>query len=264
VDTGSALNSHAGHFASLGGAAVVTTDSMATSHSHGAVYFTSAERTALSLTAAPEPSAASPLDQNLTSGSHDQHAQAGAKLEAKTKLLPKRCTVTYSGGLLVTSVDGKRQCDCDGKAKAAQQVKEQLADHDEMPAGLRALAAALVDCQPCQLAALNAAGAESGVCSFFPAASMDPLEALFPASLTPAGPGTCPEREAHLRDEAWGADADWLRGVQIVGLSMLAASVALLPTLRGNTTEDETQRTDDFWHAVGNLRGRLHVEPLAL
>ena len=70
----------------------------------------------------------------------------------------------------------------------------------------------------------------------------------------------CPEKSAYASEDQQAADAELLHGLQIVGLSMLAASVALLPTLRLGAQRNRDD--DNFQPAVDWLFGRLHVEPL--
>ena len=58
---------------------------------------------------------------------HDKHEVAATSNVSFGKLVAKPCTVSYSGGLVVTSVDGKRQCNCEQKARSAEEMKQALA-----------------------------------------------------------------------------------------------------------------------------------------
>ena len=135
------------------------------SHAHTAAYSAVAATAVSAAIIHHEAPAKLAVEANLTSDDHGTHPETKTKAEPSSKLVPKRCTVTDSGGTLVTSVDGKRQCDCDAKAQAAQEIKQQLAAGEQGPAGLASLAA-LADCQPCQRSALLAGlAADFALCS---------------------------------------------------------------------------------------------------
>ena len=104
-------------------------------HHHAAVYFTAGAASVISALVNHDSSSPATLETTIASDEHDRHTETKSTSESPSKLIPKRCTVTASGGVLITSVDGKRQCDCDAKSKAAQEVKEQLAG--EVPTAIR-------------------------------------------------------------------------------------------------------------------------------
>jgi hypothetical protein len=263
ADAGIQLQSHSGHY-DLSSSAAASTLQTSTSpiHSHTGFYFTSAAAHNSGPADRFGISSALALDEALLTETHDDHGSDGNKAEPASKLVPKRCTVTYSGGLLVTSVDGKRQCDCDAKAQAAQEIKEQLAGKEGGPAGQLSLKS-LADCQPCQRSAL-ALGlpAELVICLSDPqAASASHLAGLPLPLLEQLASGSCSEMNAHSGEKPWASGTQWLSGLQVAGLTMLAASVAMIPTLRHNR-ESENHAGDEFGSAADWLFGRFQVELL--
>jgi hypothetical protein len=229
-------------------------------HQHGAVHLTATGATvtaaggAIALISSHDLSAAPAGVVELASSNHGQHSENTIKLDTSSKLVPKPCTVTASGGVLVTSVDGKRQCDCNAKAAAAKAIKEQILGSDE--ADVSRSPAALADCLPCQRSAVSA---DAAVCSFVALDAEHPLNMLALPIMEHLDGESCPEKSAAADAERQAADAEFLHGLQIVGFSLLAASVALLPTLRWNAPR---KRDDEFEPAADWLFGRLNVELL--
>ena len=214
LDGGPQLQSHSGHYdPTVGATAATASTATSPSHSHSAFYISSSATHDASPTDYFESSSTLALDLALQTVTHDEHESTGQKVESVSKLVPKRCTVTYSGGLLVTSVDGKRQCDCDAKAQAAQEIKDQLAGKENGPAG-PLLLKALADCQPCQQTALGLGiPGEFAICTSGPQSSeVSPLAKLPLPLLEHVGPGVCPERNAYADEAAWAADTQWLPG----------------------------------------------------
>jgi hypothetical protein len=255
------LNAHSDHVANSGAMPVMAPGAGGESHNHGTVYITTTAAAvtstagAVAISASHDPSAGSTAETQLATSNHGHNAEPKVKIESSSKLVPKRCTVTASGGVLVTSVDGKRQCDCEAKAEAAKAVKELLAGNDEAQAGPRS--AALAECLPCQRSAL-ANATDAAVCSFLPIDPAHPLSMLPLPIMEHLDGESCPEKGA-ATSEAQAADAEFLQGLQIVGFALLAGSVALLPTLRFGKPR---KRDDEVEPAVDWLFGRLQVEPL--
>ena len=81
--------------------------------------------------------------------SHDEHPSNVTTIEPSSKLVPKPCTVSQTGGLIVTSADGKRQCGCEEKALATAEFKKQIVGEGEAPL-LKGLVASAAECVPCQ------------------------------------------------------------------------------------------------------------------
>ena len=200
-------------------------------------------------------SSGSETQRDSESTAHGRHTSTASPSETPSKLVPKRCTVTQTGGLVVTSVDGKRQCDCDQKKQAAEEIARQLAGKDAAPG--TGLALALADCLPCQQSALLV-GLPEGfqTCSLPPGAPGLPFAGLE----HPGGP-SCPAKSSSAAEATESIESPWLAGLQVVGWSLLATSVALLPMLRER--KDEDREVDEAAvPAVDWLFARFNVELL--
>jgi hypothetical protein len=258
LDTGSLISLHAGHFdSSLAAGLPILAVAATMTHSHAPVYLTAAVSTvsAVSIEHVDSPFATA-LGDTAFASTHGTHSQTTAKVDPPSKLVPKRCTTTASGGVLITSVDGKRQCDCDAKAKAAEEIKEQLANK-ELAQG-QAVGAAPANCLPCQgLPLADDLAGQLASCAF-------PVSGEF--SLAPhlnldhVGDEACPAKYSFAAEQAAAAELQWLHGLQIAGLSLLAASVAFVPTRRSKP--DEESHDDATQLLIQRLFGRLHVERL--
>lgn len=182
-------------------------------------------------------------------GHDDKHDAAVTSNVSFGKLVSKPCTVSYSGGLVVTSVDGKRQCNCEQKAQAAEEIKQALAGRKD--GGMEELAAA-AECLPCQALLFGLPG-EMQTCSL-PLTDDGLLVALLEGHH--AG-GSCPTRSENGNLVT---DTAWLESLQYVGWPLMAASLALVPALferrEKKTTEVSSNPTVEW------LFGRLQVEPL--
>jgi hypothetical protein len=185
------------------------------------------------------------------------HAQSHTEFEAPSKLVPKRCTVTYAGGLVVTSVDGKRQCDCEQKQNAAEATSQQLFAPDQAAAAQGIAVSFVVNCLPCQDSAwLSHVPGVGGVClaSFGSPAGQPAGDAHT------AAPSVCSQEAAADRYAAESA-AVWMEGLQAIGWSLVGASAIILPLLRPRQQDDEQDRPAR--PAVDWLFGRIGLERLA-
>ncbi len=187
---------------------------------------------------------------------HSDPVASKSTTQTSSKLVPKRCTVTLSGGVVVTAVTGKRQCDCDAKATAAKEVSEQLSPK-EIESGGKILMAATSECVPCQGPAwLSGLPAEFQTCSISPRRAGLPLLILDEQHDGPS----CP-----LRSEAEDlavTETAWLENLQYVGWPLLAASVVLIPTLFERRVKEDRESEDDTHPAVDWLFGRFNCELL--
>ncbi len=229
-------------------------------HSHAPTAYHSAS--ASGSEAMSEAHATSPVEEfsgELKLGEHEKHEVAVTSNVGFKKLVAKPCTVSYSGGLVVTSVDGKRQCNCDQKKQAAEEVKQQLAGKNGTAGD--GLATATVECVPCQQAGIFAVGLpkEFQTCSS-PMSSAKQTIALPVLKLLDEhhGGAACPTRSA--AEDAVLTETAWLESLQYVGWPLVAAATAaLVPAMferrKKNDEEDEAPALD--W-----LFGRLQVEPL--
>jgi hypothetical protein len=207
-----------------------------------------------SLVAHRAPSAEAAEDASAALKDHDNHAASTTTGEERIKLVPKPCTVSKTGGLIVTSTTGKRECDCPEKQLAAAEATKQIFAEDG-PLGVKGLVTSVAECLPCQSSAL------------FPGLAGELLTCPLPGSpgsstlvLDHLSGEACPEKQAE--DSAWLAaeDAGLWRGLQLVGLPLLASSIALTPALvRRKKAEENDQPAV---RAVDWLFGRLNVELL--
>ncbi len=253
---------HAGHYSSMAGA-VVSLVSGAVSmagHSHAPLAYHSALASGHEATS--ELHATSPAEEfngELKLGEHEKHETTVTTNVAFNKLVAKPCTVSYSGGLVVTSVDGKRQCNCDQKKQAAEDVKQQLAGKNGT--GSDGLATATVECVPCQQqSGIFAAGLpkEFQTCSAPMTVAKQAITLPVLTLLDEHHGATCLTRSA--AEDAALTETAWLESLQYVGWPLVAAATAaLVPAMlerrKKNDEEDEAPALD--W-----LFGRLHVEPL--
>lgn len=233
----SGLASHVHNSASLAGA--VSAGVLA--HNHAA-----------SLRSLSSPGSATTAD-DTTLDSHDQHAGNNGVTASPTKLVNKACTVSYTQGLVVTAVDGKRECDCDEKKAAADAIAKQLNEGGTPFAG--ALKLAIADCLPCQQSLLAGLPAELQTCALSPADAVD----LALPQLGIHG-DACPDRASVARETDTTAST-WMDGVKFVGWSLLTASVILAPTLWNN--EDDEDEADKRAEPSDWFFGRLGAELLS-
>jgi len=190
---------------------------------------------------------------STTLDSHDQHAGNNGVTASPTKLVNKACTVSYTQGLVVTAVDGKRECDCEEKKAAADAIAKQLNEGGAPFAG--SLKLAIADCLPCQRSLLAGLPAELQTCALTPADAID--SAL--AELEIHG-NACPDRASVARETDTTAST-WMDGVKFVGWSLLTASVILAPTLWNN--EDDEEEADKRAEPTDWFFGRLGAELLS-
>jgi hypothetical protein len=166
-----------------------------------------------------------------------------------------------TGRQVVTSVDGRRQCDCAQKKLADEAVTKQLA---EMGVSPDVLVAVLAECVPCQRNLLLAGQpGEEEVCSALPVGAAGvPLPGLEVVE-GKACPAVSAKRHS-IRSADRSSAAPWLSDVQIAGVGLIAVSVALLPKLREKCDEDEQSAEGSFADHVDWLFGRLNLEQLTV
>jgi hypothetical protein len=186
-----------------------------------------------------------------TLGEHEEHADSPASNVGFKKLVPKPCTVSYSGGVVVTAVTGKRQCDCEQKQAAAEETARQIAGDD----GLRAQSplASLLDCLPCQQSALLAGlSAELQACSLpgIGSGALPNLENSFDQAVCPV----------EMAAQAEAAEAAWLQSLQYVGWPLLLASLAMIPQRRRRGSTMQERECDK--PAIDWLFSRFQIELL--
>jgi hypothetical protein len=260
VDAG--IVAHASHYSPAAGA-VISLMSSAVSvagHSHVAAdYHSAAASGGETMSEVHAASPAEGFSGELKDGEHDKHETTVTTSVAFNKLISKPCTVSYSGGLVVTAVNGKRECGCDQKKQAAEEVKQQLAGKEGM--GADGLAAAAVECVPCQQQSGIFAGGllkEFQTCSAPMAAAKQAITLPVLTLLDEHHGASCLTRSA--AEDAALTETAWLESLQYVGWPLVAAATAALVPSRLERRKKHDEEDDA--PALDWLFGRLQVEPL--
>jgi hypothetical protein len=199
--------------------------------------------------------AAGGLFANPDGNKHGDHEAAEIKSKVSADVVEKRCTTTYTGKNALIAYDGERKCDCAKKAKAAEEAAKRAAV-DEVVTQTSVWQAPEGACPACLARSLGSV--EGEICPAVPAVGggmpADDLEqAVIDALVTIDSGEVDRSRE----------DSPWQSRLQIAGLTLAAAGVAVIP-LVWKRRRDEEQAIDEAWRRDGDwLGGCFHVEALA-
>lgn len=180
---------------------------------------------------------------------HGAHATDVNPVQPQSKLVPKPCTVSRSGGLIVTAVTGKRECGCEAKALAAEEATRQIMGQGGA-AVVRGLVTSVNDCLPCQAGGLpsDLLSCSAPMIMGGPTMVLDHLSG-----------DSCPAAEEAAVDAVVAESSPFLGGLQMVGYTLLATGAVLLPSLRQRKAakDEEREATNVDW-----LFGRFDIELL--